>query len=167
LPARPWKIAADSAHRQTPRPTWARRDPTPRREPGGASGVRTTVAGIPVQDLIPEARLNELIDRAKKGGIEIVNFLKTGSAYYAPAASVAQMIESIVKDQNRILPCSVLLDGEYGIHDTVVGVPVKLGRNCVEEVIELKLNDAEMNLLKTSSDFVHKNILECLELTKA
>jgi len=125
----------------------------------------TTIAGIPVSDMIGKARLDEIIDRAAKGGAEIVGYLKTGSAYYAPAASTVQMVESIVRDQKRVLPCSVLLEGEYGINDTVVGVPVILGKNCVEKIIELNLNDDEMALLKKSSDFVHKNIAECMEMT--
>lgn len=124
----------------------------------------TTVAGIPVTELIEEARLNEIVDRAAKGGGEIVGLLKTGSAFYAPAASAVQMVESIVLDQKRILPCSVLLDGEYGIIDSVVGVPVKLGKNCVEEVIQLKLLKDELQLLKNSSEFVKKNIEECMNL---
>lgn len=126
----------------------------------------TTVAGIPVTDLIEKEKLDKIIERTVKGGGEIVAYLKTGSAYYAPSAAVVQMVESIVKDQNRILPCSVLLDGEYGIKDTVVGVPVKLGKNCLEEIIELKLNDEEMALLKKSSEFVYKNIQECMNLMK-
>ncbi len=125
----------------------------------------TTIAGIPVTDMIEKGRLDEIIDRAAKGGAEIVGYLKTGSAYYAPAASTVQMVEAIVRDQKRVLPCSVLLEGEYGINDTVVGVPVILGKNCVEKIIELNLNEDEMALLKNSSDFVHKNIVECMEMT--
>jgi len=126
----------------------------------------TTVAGIPVTDLVEKDKLDAIVTRTVKGGGEIVGYLKTGSAYYAPAAAAVQMVESIVKDQRRILPCSVLLDGEYGIHDTVVGVPTMLGKNCIEKVIELKLTADEAALLKTSSDFVHKNIVECMELMK-
>lgn len=124
----------------------------------------TTVAGIPVTELIEHARLNEIVERAAKGGGEIVGLLKTGSAFYAPAASAVQMVESIVLDQKRILPCSVLLDGEYGITGSVVGVPVKLGKNCVEEIVQLKLNKDELQLLKNSSEFVKKNIEECMNL---
>lgn len=125
----------------------------------------TTVAGIPVTDLIEPERLDAIIARAAAGGAEIVGYLKTGSAYYAPAAAAVQMIESIVRDQKRVFPCSVLLDGEYGITDTVVGVPVVLGKNGLEKIIELKLNEEEMAMLKKSSDFVHKNIVECMEMT--
>ncbi len=125
----------------------------------------TTVAGIPLLDLISEDRLNEIIARTAAGGAEIVGYLKTGSAYYAPAAAAVQMVESIVRDQKRVIPCSVLLDGEYGIKDTVVGVPVVLGKNGIEKIIELKLNDEEMAQLKKSSDFVQKNIAECMTMT--
>lgn len=125
----------------------------------------TTISGIPVTEMIPQDRLDEIIKRAANGGAEIVGYLKTGSAYYAPAAAAVQMVEAIVRDQKRVLPCSVLLDGEYGIYDTVVGVPVILGKNCVEKVIELQLNEEEMAMLKKSSDFVHKNIVECMEMT--
>jgi len=126
----------------------------------------TTVAGIPVTDLIPKDRLDAIVQRTVGGGGEIVKYLKTGSAYYAPAAAAVQMVESIVNDQKRILPCSVLLEGEYGMKDVVVGVPVKLGKNCVEEVIELKLNDEEKALLKNSCDHVSQTIKEAMDLIK-
>lgn len=124
----------------------------------------TTVSGIPVTELIPADRLASIVDRAANGGAEIVKYLQTGSAYYAPASSAVQMIEAIVKDQKRILPCSVLLEGEYGFTDCVVGVPVKLGKNGVEQVVELKLNPEEHAMLKKSADFVKKNIHEAMEL---
>ncbi len=124
----------------------------------------TTVAGIPLTELMSEDKINAIVERAAKGGGEIVSLLKTGSAYYAPAASAVQIAESIIRDQKRILPCSVLLNGEYGIKDTVVGVPVKIGKNGCEEVVELKLNAEEAKMLKTSSDFVKKNIDECMTL---
>lgn len=126
----------------------------------------TTVAGIPITDLIPKERLDAIVARTAGGGGEIVKYLKTGSAYYAPAAAVAQMVESIVYDQKRILPCSVLLDGEYGYKDVVVGVPVVLGKNGVERVIELNLNDEEKELLKKSADHVTTTIKEAMELIK-
>ncbi|OGU12490.1 MAG: malate dehydrogenase [Ignavibacteria bacterium GWB2_35_12] len=126
----------------------------------------TTVAGIPVTDLIPADRLDEIVKRTAGGGGEIVKYLKTGSAYYAPAAAVIQMVESIVKDQKRVLPCSVLLTGEYGYNDVVVGVPAVLGKGCMEKVIELKLNDAEKALLQTSCDHVTATIKEAMELIK-
>ncbi len=118
----------------------------------------STVAGIPLPELIPAARLEQILQRTRDGGIEIVNFLKTGSAYYAPGSSAAQMVESIVRNKKRVLPCSVWLEGEYGLNDTVVGVPVKLGKNGVEKIIEIKLTDSEAAALKKSSDEVKENI---------
>jgi malate dehydrogenase len=88
----------------------------------------TTVSGIPITDLLDDEKLDAIIKRTASGGAEIVGYLKTGSAYYAPASATVQMVEAIVKDQKRVLPCSVLLEGEYGITDTVVGVPVVLGK---------------------------------------
>ena len=110
----------------------------------------TTIAGIPVTELMDAATLEKLIDRARNGGAEIVGYLKTGSAYYAPSASVLAMVESIVKDKKRILPCAVQLNGQYGINGLYVGVPVKLGKNGLEQVIELKLNDSEQAMLDKS-----------------
>ncbi|MDQ1267306.1 MAG: malate dehydrogenase [Bacteroidota bacterium] len=126
----------------------------------------TTVAGIPITDLIAKERLDEIVKRTAGGGGEIVKYLKTGSAYYAPAAAAVQMVESIVCDQKRILPCSVLLDGEYGYKDVVVGVPAMLGKNGIEKVIELKLNEDEKALLQTSVDHVTQTIKEAMELIK-
>lgn len=118
----------------------------------------STVAGIPIPDLIPAARLEEIITRTRNGGLEIVNFLKTGSAYYAPSASTVQMVESIVKNKRRILPCAVMLNGEYGMDNIVVGVPVKLGRNGVEQIIEIKLQENEAAELRKSADDVKLNM---------
>jgi malate dehydrogenase len=118
----------------------------------------STVAGIPIPDLIPAARLEEIITRTRNGGLEIVNFLKTGSAYYAPSASTVQMVESIVKNKRRILPCAVMLQGEYGMDNIVVGVPVKLGRKGVEQIIEIKLLESEAAELKKSADDVKLNM---------
>ncbi|MDA3844195.1 MAG: malate dehydrogenase [Candidatus Kapabacteria bacterium] len=126
----------------------------------------TTVAGIPIIDLIPKERMDAICKRAAGGGGEIVKHLKTGSAYYAPASAVVQMIESIVKDQKRILPCSVLLDGEYGYNDIVVGVPAMLGKNGIEKVMVLDLNDEEKAMLKTSCDHVTETIKEAIEIIK-
>lgn len=126
----------------------------------------TTVAGIPITDLIPKERLDEIVKRTAGGGGEIVKYLKTGSAYYAPAAAAVQMVESIVKDQKRILPCSALLNGEYGYKDLVLGVPVILGKNGLEKVIELNLNDEEKELLKTSAEHVTATIEEAIALLK-
>ncbi len=118
----------------------------------------STVAGIPLPELIPHDRLQQIIQRTRDGGIEIVNFLKSGSAYYAPGSSTAQMVESIARNKKRILPCAVWLEGEYGLNDTVVGVPVKLGTNGIEEIIQIKLTDEEAAELKKSSDDVKANI---------
>lgn len=117
----------------------------------------STVAGIPLPELIAADRLAEIVKRTANGGIEIVNFLKTGSAYYAPSASAVQMVESIVKNKRRILPCAVQLEGEYGLN-TVVGVPVKVGRNGVEEIIQIKLLPEEEAALKKSAADVAENI---------
>ncbi|MCL5779557.1 MAG: malate dehydrogenase [Firmicutes bacterium] len=121
--------------------------------------VRYTYAGgIPVEKLIPADRLEAMVDRARKGGAEIVNYLKTGSAYYAPSASVMQMAECILKDKKRILPVSAYLQGEYGESDVFAGVPAIIGGNGVEKVIELDLNDEEMAALKASIHSVRNNI---------
>jgi malate dehydrogenase len=124
----------------------------------------TTIAGIPVTDLIPKERLDEIVKRTAGGGGEIVKYLQTGSAYYAPAAAAVQMVESIVRDQKRILPCSVMLEGEYGYNDLVLGVPVILGKGGMEKVLTLNLNEDEKALLKTSADHVVATIKEAMEL---
>lgn len=124
----------------------------------------TTVAGIPITDLIPPDRLDAIVKRTAGGGGEIVAYLKTGSAYYAPSAAVMQMVESMVKDQKRILPCSVMLEGEYGYEDVVVGVPVVLGKGGCEKIIELKLNEEEKSLLHKSVEHVKKVIQEGMQL---
>lgn len=116
----------------------------------------TTVKGIPVQDLLDQRRIEALIDRTRTGGVEIVSLLKTGSAYYAPAASVFQMVKSILFDERRVLPCAVYLSGEYGVHDLFVGVPAILGKNGVEKIIELKLTDAEKAQVSASADAVRE-----------
>jgi len=118
----------------------------------------STVAGIPIPELMPKETIDRLVKRTRDGGIEIVNYLKTGSAYYAPSSAVAQMAESIVKDKKRVLPCAVWLQGEYGIRDTVAGVPVKLGKNGVEEIIQIKLNEDEQAALNKSAADVKANI---------
>lgn len=113
-----------------------------------------SVSGIPVADLIPPERLEELVTRTRHGGAEIVQLLKTGSAYYAPSAAATAMVESIVLDQRRVLPCCTLLDGEYGIDGTWVGVPVVLGAQGVEKVIELELGESDLEALCTSAQAV-------------
>lgn len=121
----------------------------------------TTVAGIPVTELIDDEKLNAIVERTKKGGGELVNLMGT-SAWYAPGSAAAQMVEAIVLDQKRVFPCCVKLEGEYGLNDMFVGVPVKLGKNGVEEVIEVKLNEAEMELLNNSAGAV-KGVMEVLD----
>ncbi len=118
----------------------------------------STVAGIPLPELISADRLAQIVQRTRDGGIEIVNFLKTGSAYYAPSAGAVQMVESIVKNKRRILQCSVWLEGEYGLKDTVVGVPVKVGKNGMEQIIEIKLLPEEAAALRKSAEDVKGNI---------
>ncbi len=113
----------------------------------------TTVGGIPVTELIDEEKLNEIIERTKFGGGELVKLMGT-SAWYAPGSAAAQMVEAIVKDQKRVFPVCIKLEGEYGIDDCYLGVPVVLGKNGVEKVIELKLNDEEKALLETSRHHV-------------
>lgn len=122
----------------------------------------TTVAGIPISELLPKEKIDQLVKRTREGGAEIVSYLKTGSAYYAPSAAIVEMVESIVKDKKRILPCSVLLQGEYGLKDVFVGVPVKLGKRGVEEIIELKLTDEEKQALYASASRV-KSIIDSLK----
>ncbi|MGA9406773.1 MAG: malate dehydrogenase [Bacteroidota bacterium] len=118
----------------------------------------TSVAGIPLGDLLPQERIDALVTRARNGGIEIVNYLKTGSAYYAPSSAAVQMVEAIVKDKKRVLPCAAYLQGEYGLRDTVVGVPMKLGKNGIEQIMEIKLTPEESAALKKSADDVKSNI---------
>lgn len=118
----------------------------------------TTVSGIPITQLIEADKLEAIIDRTRKGGIEIVNHLKTGSAYYAPSAAVIQMVEAIVRDKKRILPCCVWLEGEYGLNDTMVGVPIIIGAGGCEKILEIELSDAEREALHTSANHVRKTI---------
>ncbi len=118
----------------------------------------TSVAGIPLSELLPADKIEAMVQRTRQGGAEIVSLLKTGSAYYAPSAAVVQMVESIIKDKKRILPCSVYLQGEYGMKDVVIGVPVKLGRKGMEQVMEIKLTDAEKAELAKSAEDVKANM---------
>jgi malate dehydrogenase len=108
----------------------------------------TTVGGTPITRLLPKQRVDEIVQRTRDGGAEIVSLLKTGSAYYAPSASIVQMVESLLLDKKQILPCTAYLDGEYGINGLFVGVPVKLGANGVEEIIEFDLTDEESSALR-------------------
>jgi malate dehydrogenase len=118
----------------------------------------STVSGIPIREFLSDEKIEALVKRTREGGAEIVSLLKTGSAYYAPSSSVARMVESIVKDEKRILPASAWLEGEYGLRDVYVGVPVKLGLGGIEEVIQLKLDSRELALLHKSANVVQENI---------
>ena len=117
-----------------------------------------TVSGIPITQLLDQATIDRLVERTRNGGAEIVSYLKTGSAYYAPAAAIAQMAASILRHERRLLPTCVLLEGEYGLSDVFLGVPVVLGRNGVEQVVELKLDDAELAALHRSAEHVRETI---------
>jgi len=124
----------------------------------------STVAGIPITELIAPDRIDALVDRTRNGGAEIVALLKTGSAYYAPASAAVEMAESILKDKKKILPCAAYLQGEYGQQDLFIGVPVKLGAKGVEDIIEITLTDEEKLALQKSADAVQelKDLLKTL-----
>jgi malate dehydrogenase len=124
----------------------------------------TSVGGIPIRRLLDEKRLDEIVDRARNGGAEIVGLLKTGSAYYAPAAATAQMVEAIVKDKKRLIPCAAYCDKEYGVGGFYVGVPVVMGAGGVERVIELKLDEKEQAAFKHSVDAVKELVAKTAEL---
>lgn len=116
----------------------------------------STVSGIPITELLPAARIEELVTRTRNGGAEIVSLLKTGSAYYAPASAAVEMAEAILKDKKKILPCAAYLEGEYGISGLFVGVPVKLGKNGIEQIISLNLADEERQALMKSASAVQE-----------
>ncbi|MFH2028464.1 MAG: malate dehydrogenase [Nanoarchaeota archaeon] len=126
----------------------------------------TTVAGIPLAQLMDKKKIDELAERTKNGGAEIVSYLKTGSAYYAPGYSVAEMVEAIIKDSKRVLPISVYLNGEYGYDDIYLGLPVILGKDGVEKIIEIKLSDETKQQLDNSAEATKKNIANLKELVK-
>jgi malate dehydrogenase len=125
----------------------------------------STVAGIPITELLSQDRIDALVDRTRNGGAEIVGLLKTGSAYYAPASAAVEMAESMIKDKKKILPCAVYLQGEYGLKDLFIGVPVKLGAGGVEEIIEITLTEEEKSALQNSADAVQelKDVLKKLD----
>ena len=116
----------------------------------------TTLAGVPVSKLLSTSKITEIVSRTQGGGGEIVGLLKTGSAYYAPAASIVDMVDAIIQDQKRILPCAAYLQGEYGINNLYVGVPVKLGDTGIEEVLEFELSSVESNQLHKSAEAVQE-----------
>jgi malate dehydrogenase len=122
----------------------------------------TSVAGIPVADLLDAATIEKIVQRTRAGGAEIVKYLKTGSAYYAPSAAVVEMTESILKDKKKVLPCSAYLEGEYGIRDLFVGVPAKLGEAGIEKVFEIKLTDEEKGALVKSAAAV-KELVDVMQ----
>lgn len=124
----------------------------------------TTVSGIPVTHFIGKEKLDEIIERTKKGGGELVGLMGT-SAWYAPGAAAAQMVEAIALDQNRIFPCAAYLDGEFGLKDLYVGVPVRLGREGIKEILEIDLNDEEQELLNTSADHVRQGLEDLKRLS--
>ena len=119
----------------------------------------TTLAGMPITQFIKEERLNEIVDRAKKGGGELVGLMGT-SAWYAPGAAAAQMVEAILLDQNRILPVCAHIDGQYGVDDLYIGVPVKLGKGGIKEVIEVELTKSESDLMQASAKAVRGTLEE-------
>jgi malate dehydrogenase len=125
----------------------------------------STVAGIPITELMSKERIDALVERTATGGAEIVGLLKTGSAYYAPSSAAVEMAESILKDKKKILPCAAYLEGEYGINNLFIGVPVKLGANGIEEIIEIQLTDDEKAALSKSADAVQE-LVEILEKLK-
>ncbi|MBW2978103.1 malate dehydrogenase [Candidatus Woesearchaeota archaeon] len=122
------------------------------------------VKGKPIKELIDDKRLSEIVERTRKGGAEIVGLLKTGSAFFAPGLSAAEMAESIIKDQKKILPCAALCEGEYDINGVFVGVPAKLGKQGVEEIVELELNEEEKNALQKSVEHIKLVVKKMEEL---
>lgn len=116
----------------------------------------STVSGIPITRILPQETIDRLVERTIKGGAEIVDLLKTGSAFYAPSAAVAQMVEAIILDKKQVLPCATYLNGEYGIRETVISVPVKLGKAGIKEIIELELTSEEKEALATSAGAVQE-----------
>ena len=116
----------------------------------------SSVSGIPLTELMDQPTLDKLVDRTRNGGAEIVKYLKTGSAYYAPSAAAVEMVESILKDKKKVLPCAALLEGEYGVNGLFVGVPVKLGSKGIEKIYEIKLTDEEKVMLAKSAAAVEE-----------
>ena len=118
----------------------------------------STVNGVPITELMPSDRVEALCQRTRSGGAEIVELLKSGSAWYAPGASAAQMVAAILRDQNRLLPCAVYANGQYGLKDLYIGLPAVLGRQGVKRIVELKLADDELQALKKSAASIRENI---------
>jgi malate dehydrogenase len=124
----------------------------------------SSVAGIPITELMPPKKIEALVERTRNGGAEIVGLLKTGSAYYAPASAAVEMAEAILKDKKKILPCAAYLEGEYGIHNLFIGVPVKLGSKGIEEIIEITLTEEENQELRRSAEAVQKLVADMKRL---
>jgi malate dehydrogenase len=116
----------------------------------------STVGGVPIPELLPKEKLDAIVQRTRDGGAEIVNYYKTGSAYYAPSAAVVEMVDAVLKDKNKILPCAAYLQGEYGLRDVYLGVPVKLGRRGVEQIMEIRLLEEEKAALAKSAEAVRE-----------
>jgi malate dehydrogenase len=125
----------------------------------------SSVSGIPLTELMDQSTLDKLVERTRTGGAEIVKYLKTGSAYYAPSAAAVEMVESILKDKKKVLPCAALLEGEYGIHGLFVGVPVKLGSKGIEKIYEIKLTAEEQAALTKSAGAVQE-LVDVIKKTK-
>ncbi len=123
-----------------------------------------TVNGIPISEFVSKDKIEALVARTRDGGAEIVKHLKTGSAYYAPGASVVQMVEAILKDKNRLIPCAVLADGHYGLKDVYIGLPCVLGKEGLKQIVDIKLNDEEAAELKKSAESIRENIDKMNEL---
>ena len=123
----------------------------------------TTVAGVPIADMLPKERVDQIVQRTRDGGAEIINYLKTGSAYYAPASGVVAMVDSILLDRKRILPCATLLEGEYGVQGLYIGVPVKLSSKGVEEIVQIELTEEEKGMLNHSAEAVQE-LVDVLKL---
>ena len=122
-----------------------------------------TVAGVPLPELLPQAVIDRLVERTRNGGAEIVAYLKTGSAYYAPSSAIVEMVDSILGDRMKILPCAAFLEGEFGIHGLFAGVPVKLGRKGIESILEIPLTDSERRALQASAAAV-KELVDKLKI---
>ena len=124
---------------------------------------QTTVSGKPITELLSKEKIEQIIDRTKKGGAEIVSFLKTGSAYYAPSAAAAYMVESILKDKKNVIPSSVFVQGEYGLKDLYIGLPAELGKTGVEKIIEIDLTQEEREALFSSAEAIRENNRKCVK----
>ena len=126
----------------------------------------TNVSGVPLSEMLDAETINKIVERTQNGGAEIVKYLKTGSAYYAPSAATVEMVESILKDQKKVLPCAALLEGEYGVNGVFFGVPAKLGANGIEKIYEVQLTDSEKEQIQKSAGAVHE-LIEVLKQNTA